>query len=1290
MSKTKIQKDSINESSNKTISKKLKSVIENSDDSENTKAFKRVLNLYLENLTKFSENVNPELEVRFGTKKIKNITKIDFYNVVKSLMNFGFKLNNENYFLKIIMDNEFSNIRTQLNGLPNISHYCKYNTIDDITDSENINFLEKEYFKYKDKSIYPLDFDDFNFRLSFQVENEYNIQDEKIQTIINKWSSTKKIFRHIKRFEYIHPDFPFAIHLSIVKTSKIVNGKMIPQFNIKDSDVFNSMEHYEIEIECNNNQVSIDTNFETGIFLYELFKKAIKYVLIGLQQTNFPISINEQNFIKENYMKLIKGQEYDKQKQITNKDFIGPSSNTLQMINLLNEEDINETNSSIPNVRNNYTVTDKADGSRKLLYIDDKGKMYLLTTNMNIEFTGCFTENKEIFNTIIDGEHILHNKNGEYINLYACFDIYYINTRNLTMLPFINIENILKEKEKEKEKKEKDMKKDKQKTLKTKKQDGADDTDEEDLDEDKDTVKEDIKEIKANNRLVILNSVVKKMNMKSVISGSLNHFKIVVKKFFANNIFDGCTNILNSIKKGLYEYNTDGIIFTPANTGVASNVVGKIAPNIRVTWNESFKWKPPEFNTIDFLVKFKKNEYGSKIVGNIHSDGISMTSNNDIQTYYTLILLVGFDEKRHGYINPFNDVINDNINKDNKDNKDTKNSNYSNYKPARFYPTNPSDNNAGLCNIMGKVDNANNLKIYTLEGEEIEDNTIVEFSYDSTKPEFWRWVPLRVRYDKTSELRSGEKNYGNAYHVANSNWQSIHKPITENIIMTGKQIIYDNNDDDVYYNKVTNKTFTKSLRDFHNLYVKNILINRIIVPGNTLIDYACGKGGDLPKWINAKLAFVLGIDLSKDNIENRMDGACARYLNYQKKYAVMPRALFINGNSSKNIKSGDAFGNEKNKNIIKAIFGEGTKNALTLGKGVYNNFGIGKNGFNVSSIQFAFHYMFENRDILNEFLNNVSQCTALNGYFIGCCYNGKKIFNYLENINNGQSRSLFRDKNKIWEITKRYENQEFNNDESCIGYAIDVYQETINKTFREYLVNFDYLVRLMEDYGFILLKDTEYKQLNLPGSMGTFEELYKFMNEEIKKDKRLEMKIGTTLTMSNEEKQISFFNNYFIFKKIRNIDKTNSDKIDKLETALKEEEENKDLENEFHEIDKDLVNLKEKTIEEKSKKLAEKFLKEKEEKEEKEGITKMEDVKEPGKLLKDLVEQSKPENKTIQKNLTIDEKIALAEEKKKQREEEKLKLKQEKEKAKNEKKALKEKEKAEAKEKVKSDKKSKK
>jgi hypothetical protein len=165
-----------------------------------------------------------------------------------------------------------------------------------------------------------------------------------------------------------------------------------------------------------------------------------------------------------------------------------------------------------------------------------------------------------------------------------------------------------------------------------------------------------------------------------------------------------------------------------------------------------------------------------------------------------------------------------------------------------------------------------------------------------------------------------------------------------------------------------------------------MLISKLSNSGSTLIDFACGKAGDLPKWINSNLAFVLGIDLNKDNIENRLDGACARYLNYAKKYTTIPKAIFINGNSFINIKNGDAFATEKNKQIIKALFGEGAKNEVVLGKGVYNNYGIAQNGFNISSIQFALHYMFENESILNEFLKNVSQCTALDGYFIGTCY----------------------------------------------------------------------------------------------------------------------------------------------------------------------------------------------------------------------------------------------------------------------------------------------------------------
>ena len=179
-----------------------------------------------------------------------------------------------------------------------------------------------------------------------------------------------------------------------------------------------------------------------------------------------------------------------------------------------------------------------------------------------------------------------------------------------------------------------------------------------------------------------------------------------------------------------------------------------------------------------------------------------------------------------------------------------------------------------------ETDDAGNKQMMTTD-KVFTDNMIVEFKYDSTKEKANRWIPIRVRYDKTAEFRQGIRNYGNAYHVANSNWHSIHHPVTENMITTGENIPSLDVDDDVYYNRISKVSFTKALRDFHNLYIKLVLIKNVSNKGDTLVDFAVGKGGDFTKWIKSKLAFVFGIDISKDNIENRLDGACARYLNYR-------------------------------------------------------------------------------------------------------------------------------------------------------------------------------------------------------------------------------------------------------------------------------------------------------------------------------------------------------------------------------------------------------------------------
>jgi hypothetical protein len=233
------------------------------------------------------------------------------------------------------------------------------------------------------------------------------------------------------------------------------------------------------------------------------------------------------------------------------------------------------------------------------------------------------------------------------------------------------------------------------------------------------------------------------------------------------------------------------------------------------------------------------------------------------------------------------------------------------------------------------------------------------------------------------------------------------------------------------------------------------------------------------------------------NLENKMDGACARYLNYRKKFKHIPHALFVNGNSGLNIKNGSAMLNDKAIQITKAVFGEGTKDESKLGKGVVRQFGKGENGFSISSCQFALHYFFKDKDTLLQFLKNVAETTSLNGYFIGTCYDGKLIFDALKNVEKGNGIQINDGENKvkIWEIKKDYSDESFPDDSNCIGYKIDVFQESINQLISEYLVNFDYLNRLMENFGFKIISREEAKQLGLPEGNGLFSELYMIMLE---------------------------------------------------------------------------------------------------------------------------------------------------------------------------------------------------
>jgi hypothetical protein len=1046
--------------------------------------FDELINLYLEN--KMGRNTNDgtlELEVRFGTKG-SNISYIDYTNVVRNLLSSNFTATTPNDYLRINCEyidpktgvSKISNIRSEISGMGNISKYCSSDSIVDNAGSTYCTFEQKSFMRDDDNNpIYPMDFEDFNFRVSVQIEKKFHQGAGIVRGIIDKWKDSKKTFRLLNRTTLKHNEYPVKVDISIVRSSRKEGRQYVPEYRFTNSGVTESLQIYEIEIEVDNARVGPGTNYNDNETLGAAIRKVIKLVMSGLQSTNYPVSYTEQDTVKNDYMELL-GHEKKVRHYVKNRNFAGPSSFTLQLENIapLSED------SNVPNINDNYTVTDKADGERKLLYIGNNRKIYLIDTNMKVQFTGSITEDKGLVGTLIDGEHILHNKNGDFINLYAAFDIYYLSEDDKRSLPFTSIETPMT----------KDMN---------------------------------------NYRLYILNNTISIIKPISVSVTDRTPFRVQTKKFrtgTANtSIFKQCGEIINN--PGSYEYETDGLIFTPALFAVgADNKNDKAADKaFKKSWGHSFKWKPPEYNTIDFLVSVKTLQSGEEAVGNLFKTGVDTNSNSQIVQYKTLILRVGFDEKMHGYINPCQNVIDDEIPEYTEYNRNE-------YRPMQFFPSSPSDDDAGICNIMLKDGNNGKKVMLTEEGETIEDNMIVEFRYVEDGDKHWKWAPLRIRYDKTEDLRNGGSNYGNDYRVANNNWHSIHFPVSDSIITSGLDS-YVAEDDDVYYNKVSGESRTKELRNFHNLYVKNMLITKVSKPGNNMIDLAVGKGGDIPKWKIAKLNFVFGIDIAADNISNRKDGVCARYLTERKKNKRMAMGIFVNGNSSVNIRNTEGIISDQGKKITNAVFGKGAKEAKELGKGLYNVYGLGKDGFDITSIQFAIHYMFESQLTLHSFLRNVCEVTKVGGYFIGTSYDGASIFNLLSDKQKGESDVIMVEGDKIWEITKEYERTDFSDNSSCLGYAIDVYQESINKKFREYLVNYKYLTRLLENYGFKLVTSKEALSMGMPSGSGMFKELFDTMNKEIKRKKK--HNYGLAPDMSKEQKKISFLNKYFVYKKTHNV-----------------------------------------------------------------------------------------------------------------------------------------------------------
>ena len=412
---------------------------------------------------------------------------------------------------------------------------------------------------------------------------------------------------------------------------------------------------------------------------------------------------------------------------------------------------------------------------------------------------------------------------------------------------------------------------------------------------------------------------------------------------------------------------------------------------------------------------------------------------------------------------------------------------------------------------------------------------------------------LLLNIEKTLNISS---NYGNDFKTANNNWRNIHFPITYDMIFKGKNIV---SKKDYYYKTDLSKNRNDcpgiNIRNFHN-YIKGILFTqatKLLRYRNQdneirLLELACGKAQDLFKWCENNINLVVGIDYKLDNIENEINGANIRYMQnkddfIKNKVGICPSVHFIVGDISKNIKSMDAFKLDTR--------GEYRKLAQRLWSDKKDNLNVKQ--FNLISIQFAIHYLFGTKDMLDGLINNIDDNLTLGGVLIGTCFNGETLWNEMKKLATGESiyqniedkHGNVVDSQVLWRIIKNYTNRQrddnseefFPEDVRSLGHSVQVYIKSINVLIEEYLVNMKYLIKRLAERNIRILEDEDSKifyDYALSSSSVSASDMKSY-----EKRTKIEMfeafytsfqnKRGNKL--SEKEKKWSYLNRTFVFKK---------------------------------------------------------------------------------------------------------------------------------------------------------------
>ena len=838
--------------------------------------------------------------------------------------------------------------------------------------------------------------------------------------------------------------------------------------NVKESpyliNLGNSISKYEIELEVINDKITT-----------EILMKEVYDLIVQVQDTQIPIGKEETENVIKNYRKL----------------FNLKANNHLDTRNVISIQ----PQYIVDFIPNRYAATDKADGMRYYIIILPEG-IYMISLNFVVKKLAISITNKKYHNTVLDGEYF----NNEHGIFFLVFDVVYFNGidyRSNDEYPLTHRIKILNE--------------------------IIDKffgtlipfTDYMSKNEDSDLEKI---------RIFYIQELKKywKLFCES-LKGSDGIF-ITRKVYFVPYGIDSSEVFMYAdmiykllVYNNLTPYTLDGIIYTPINAPYLIKASLENLDNVPL----EYKWKSPSQNSIDFYIKFDKNNKGEEIITYDNS-----ITKGEGKAFKSCTLYVGLSQGNEE-------------------------------KPVPF-------------KINGIEQKAN---IYLSDGatRDVEDNvisdsTVVEFVFDNKQPntnDAYKWIPLRTRYDKTESVQKYRQKYGNNLKIASRIWKTIINPITEeNIASLANPLTYQKEIERL--KKMSSNTFSKKsyvyyekiskdasgMRAFHN-WIKNNMILTYCNNKQRVLDIGCGRGGDLRKFVHANVGEYVGTDIDNNGLYVINGSAVSRYNDLLKqKNKKIPPMHFINADSR------GLFTVSAQSNII--------PNMSSKNKELIKTYLSGNKKYNVVNCQFTLHYYLSDPLSWKNFCTNLNNHMEHNSYFLITCFDGKYVYDKLKDK---QSISVSYTDNqgqkvKFFEIIKIYSDYD---KPSGIGMGIDFYNSLISNTAtREYLVFPDFLEKsLKENCGMELVEtDTFYNLFNLYKNYFTQKQNTDLPMSDISSKMYTDIRNYYNSLIPNTHSdtisdaalanfKFSMLNRYYIFKKTTNIDITNPARVVGLNQELK-------------------------------------------------------------------------------------------------------------------------------------------